>query len=135
MPAAWGEPVANTVPSTCAATSAPGTYATPTATAPSPPCATASAVAVTFNVAETTTVGETVLLAGSIPQLGDWDTADAVELSAGGYQSEYPRWFVAVSLPAGTTFEYKYVKEQGDGSVSWGTCISEMILPFCCIWQ
>lgn len=119
MPASWGEPNANTVPSTCSATSAPGNYTTPTATAPLPPCTTVSSVAVTFNVAENTTFGETILLAGSIAQLGSWNTANAVPLSAVDYQSEYPRWFVTVSLPAGTTFQYKFVKEESSGSIAY----------------
>lgn len=119
MPASWGEPTANTVPSTCSATSAQGTYSTPTATAPLPPCTTVSSVAITFNVAESTTFGETVRIAGSIPQLGSWNTANAVPLSATDYQSEYPRWFVTMSLPAGTTFQYKFVKEESSGSFTY----------------
>ena len=122
MPASWGEPTANTVPSSCSATSATGTYTTPTATAPLPPCTTVSSVAVTFNVAESTTFGETILLAGSIEELGDWNTANAVTLSAVDYQSGYPRWFVTVPLRAGTTFQYKFVKEESGGSVSYEVC-------------
>lgn len=120
MPTSWGEPTANAVPSTCSATSAPGTYTTPTITAPSPPCATVSSVAVTFNVVESTTFGETILLAGSISQLGGWDLANAAALSAIDYQSGYPRWFVTASLPAATTFQYKFVKEESNGSTAYG---------------
>lgn len=122
MPASWGESSANTVPSSCSATSAQGTYTTPTATAPLPPCTTVSSVAVTFNVAETTTFGESILLAGSIAQLGGWNTANAVPLSAVDYQSEYPRWFVTVYLPAGTSFQYKFIKEESSGSVTYEVC-------------
>ncbi|KAL9629419.1 MAG: hypothetical protein Q9164_006887, partial [Protoblastenia rupestris] len=82
VPASWGGASANTVPATCSATSAQGTYSTPTATTPLPPCATASTVAVTFNVAVNTELGETILVAGSIPQLGNWEPSSAVELSA-----------------------------------------------------
>lgn len=128
MPASWGEPSANTVPPTCSATSAQGTYTTPTATAPSPPCPTVSSVAVTFNVAENTTFGETILLAGSIAQLGSWNTANAVPLSATDYQSEYPRWFVTVSLPAGTTFQYKFVKEESSGSITYEVRVSGIFI-------
>lgn len=126
MPASWGAPTARTVPSTCAPTSAQGTYATPTATAPLPPCTTVPSVALTFNVAESTSFGETVLLAGSISQLGGWDTARALPLSAIDYQSGYPRWFVTVSLPAGTVFQYKFVKEESGGGMTWGTYIPEV---------
>ena len=130
MPASWGEPTAHSLPATCSPTSAQGTYTTPLATAPLPPCATVSSVAVTFNVAESTTFGETILLAGSISQLGGWDTAGAVTLSAVGYQSGYPRWFVTVSLPAGTTFQYKFVKEESSGSVTYEVRVFEVFVAY-----
>ena len=63
--------------------------------------------------------GENVFVTGSIPQLGSWEAADAVPLSADGYRSEYPLWTVTVSLPAGTTFQYKYLKKEADGSAMW----------------
>lgn len=69
---------------------------------------------------ESTTFGQTVLVAGSVSQLGKWDVADAVELSAGDYQSGYPRWFVTVALPAGTVVEYKFLTEDGGGGVTYG---------------
>lgn len=119
VPASWNESTANTVPSSCFGTSAQGTYTTPTATAPLPPCSTVTSVAVTFNVAETTNVGENVFISGSIPQLGNWNTANAVALSAGDYQSSYPRWYGTVNLPAGTSFKYKYIKKESDGSVTF----------------
>ena len=58
-------------------------------------------------------------MAGSIPQLGSWNVADAVPLSAGGYTSAYPLWTATVSLPAGITFQYKYLKKEASGSVIW----------------
>ena len=117
-PASWGEQTAN-MTSTCAATSAQGTYTTPTATAPTQPCPTVPTVSITFNVAATTTFGETVLLVGSIPQLGGWDTRDAVPLSAVGYKVEYPRWFALVSLEAGTGFEYKFIRQGRRGGSAY----------------
>ena len=119
VPASWVESVANSVPSSCDATSASGIYSTPTATVPLPPCSTVTSVAVAFNVAETTMFGENVFVVGSISQLGSWSTDDAVALSAIDYQSEYPRWFGTVDLPAGTNFQYKYVRKASDGSIIW----------------
>ena len=142
VPASWGEPSANSVLPTCAATSATGPFATatntvfptgetsasgttttpgnPTTTSPSSSaCATATSVAVTFNELETTIYGENVFIAGSIPQLGDWNTADAVALSASQYTGSEPLWSVTVGLPAGTAFQYKYLKKETDGSVVW----------------
>lgn len=129
MPASWGEnsTAHNVVPPSCAATSAQGTYTTPTATTPPPPCATTvSAVAVTFNVVASTAFGQTVLLAGSVPALGGWDPAKAVRLSAVDYRSAYPRWFGTVPLPAGTAFEYKFITMEGEesgGGISFGSCV------------
>ena len=63
----------------------------------------------------TTTWGQGVLVVGSIPALGSWAPASGVALSAAGY----PVWTATLDLPAGTTFEYKYVKRDGGGNVVW----------------
>jgi glucoamylase len=28
-------------------------------------------------------------------------------------------WFVTINLPAGTTFQYKYIRKETDGSITW----------------
>lgn len=127
VPASWGASSANSIPAICAATSANAPYATATNTvfptsqtsADSPACPSATIVAVTFNELESTTFGENVFVAGSISQLGSWSPADAVPLSATGYTNEYPLWTVTVSLPAGMTFQYKYLKKEADGGLVW----------------
>ena len=119
VPASWGEPSANAPPSVCAGSTATGTYITPTATAPLLPCTRATSVAVTFNVAETTKSGEYLFLSGNITQLGDFVPQNGVSLSANDYQAEYPRWYGTVNLPAGTALEYKYVREEVDGSFTF----------------
>jgi alpha-amylase len=68
-----------------------------------------------------TTYGENIFLAGSIAQLGSWDPAKALALSAAQYTSTDPLWTVTVELPVGTSFEYKFVKKLQDGSVVWET--------------
>nr|ADO32576.1 ginsenoside-beta-D-glucosidase precursor [Aspergillus niger] len=158
VPASWGETSASSVPGTCAATSAIGTYssvtvtswpsivatggttttATPTgsgsvtstskttATASktststsSTSCTTPTAVAVTFDLTATTTYGENIYLVGSISQLGDWETSDGIALSADKYTSSDPLWYVTVTLPAGESFEYKFIRIESDDSVEW----------------
>ncbi|MNW64282.1 Alpha-amylase precursor [compost metagenome] len=52
---------------------------------------------------------------GSITALGSWAPASAKPLSA----ASYPVWKLTLDLPAGTTFEYKYVKKDGAGNVVW----------------
>jgi len=74
-----------------------------------------SYVRVTFNANATTVFGQNVYVVGSIPALGSWNTASAVPLSPAGY----PVWSAGTPLPAGTSFQYKYIKKNPDGSVTW----------------
>ncbi|KAL1962884.1 hypothetical protein VTN77DRAFT_9062 [Rasamsonia byssochlamydoides] len=153
VPAPWGETAASSVPATCLATSATGTYSTATDTAwpgtltggatttttgasttttttgtsttstkstsTSSACVTPTSVAVTFDLIATTYYGENIAISGSIPQLGDWDTDDAVPLSAAKYTSTDNLWFVTIALPAGESFQYKYIRIESDGSIEW----------------
>lgn len=132
VPTSWGESGASSVPSACVATSATGPYSTATAALPTSSgsgsattttscaaTATATAVAVTFDEIATTTFGENVYIVGSISQLGDWNTAEAVALSASQYTSSNNLWFVTITLPAGTSFEYKFIRKESDGSIEW----------------
>ena len=132
----WGEASGREVPTTCLASSAQGTYITPTITSPPAPCTTVTSVAVQFNVADSTTFGESVLISGSIPELGNWDPTKAVPLSAFDYQQEYPRWFVTVDIAAGTDFQYKYINQQSYGSIVWETGANrEFTVPEGCAEQ
>ncbi|MGW0811203.1 carbohydrate-binding module family 20 domain-containing protein [Nonomuraea sp. NPDC002799] len=72
-------------------------------------------VAVTFNVTAGTTWGTNVYLAGSIPALKSWNPAEALPLSS----AAYPVWSTTVTLPAGTSFAYKFIKKDGSGNVTW----------------
>jgi len=76
-------------------------------------------VAVTFNVAAATAFGESFYVAGSVAELGRWDTGKAVELSAADYTEVYPRWYATVALAVGERVEYKYFRRGGDGVVSY----------------
>ncbi|GGM71971.1 carbohydrate-binding module family 20 domain-containing protein [Dactylosporangium sucinum] len=71
--------------------------------------------AVTFNATVTTTWGQNVFVVGSVPALGSWNTANAIALSS----ANYPVWSGTVTLPANTTVEYKFIKKNSDGSVTW----------------
>ncbi|KAH7118672.1 starch binding domain-containing protein [Dactylonectria estremocensis] len=82
-------------------------------------CATATSVAVTFNELVTTAYGDTIKITGSIPQLGNWDTSSAPVLSAAQYTASNPLWTYTASLPAGTTFQYKFVNIKSNGEVRW----------------
>lgn len=76
-------------------------------------------VAVTFQVTVTTTYGQDIYITGSIPELSDWDPYTAIQLSPADYTQSNPVWFVSVALPSDTTFQYKYVCIQSNGTVTW----------------
>ncbi|MGC5165727.1 carbohydrate-binding module family 20 domain-containing protein [Luteimicrobium sp. DT211] len=81
--------------------------------------------AVTFAVTATTVFGQNVFVVGSTAALGSWDTSKAVALSS----ASYPVWKGIVSLPAGTTAEYKYVRKNADGSVAWESGANRTTTP------
>jgi len=56
-----------------------------------------------------------VYVVGSIAALGSWDTSAAIPLSS----ASYPTWSRLVIVPQSTSFEYKYIKKDGSGAVTW----------------
>lgn len=73
----------------------------------------------TFDAIVTTNYGENVYIAGSVAALGSWDTSSAVALSADKYTSSNHLWYGTVTLPAGQSIQYKYIKKESDGSIVW----------------
>jgi glucoamylase len=96
----WGETSNNVPPTTCTAPDACNSE-------------------VTFNVRATTTYGESVYVVGQLTQLGNWDPASAQPLSASLYTSSDPLWSAAIDLPASTAFDYKYIRKDASGVVTW----------------
>ncbi len=94
----------------------PTPTSSPTATPTSSPTATptASTAQVAFGVTATTVWGQDIYVVGDHASLGGWDPARAVPLSA----ATYPVWRATVTLPPGTTVQYKYIRLQGS-SVTW----------------
>jgi predicted carbohydrate-binding protein with CBM5 and CBM33 domain len=100
--------------------SIPATSTTAASTQSATACATpVSTVAVTFNSKTTTSVGQTIKIVGSISQLSNWDTATAPALSADKYTTSNPTWSTSINLPAGTSFEYKFIKVESNGAVTF----------------
>lgn len=117
-----GTGTATTTKTGTTTTTQTGTTTTTTSTSKtstSTACATASTIEVTFNELVTTTYGETIKISGDIAALGDWDTDDAVALSASAYTSSNPLWSVTISLAAGQVIEYKFINVATDGDVTW----------------
>ena len=81
---------------------------------------TAKLIPVTFTVnnATPTNIGDYIFLTGSTVELGNWgttfDTAIGPMLAP-----NFPNWFLNVSLPAGTTVQFKFIKIAADGTVTW----------------
>ncbi|QES50427.1 glycosidase [Streptomyces venezuelae] len=75
----------------------------------------AAAAGASFAVTATTVPGQNVHIAGSHSALGSWSPGAAPKLDP----AAYPVWKLDVALPAGTTFEYKYVRKDGSGNVTW----------------
>jgi glycosidase len=73
-------------------------------------------VQVIFKVNASTTWGQNVHVVGSIPELGSWDPAKAPEAMM---NPNYPEWFLPVAVPKATTFEFKFIKKDGSGNVTW----------------
>ena len=83
---------------------------------------TASQVATRFYVNNADTeYGQSVYIVGNVEELGNWDTDKAVGAFFNNTESiaTYPTWFYDISVPAGTTIEYKYIKKDAAGNVIW----------------
>ncbi|CCA72741.1 probable glucan 1,4-alpha-glucosidase [Serendipita indica DSM 11827] len=75
-----------------------------------------SAATVNFRETATTVWGENIYLVGSIDALKNWDPNNAI--GPLDNTNTYPVWRVSVSIPAGTYFEYKYIRKN-NGVVTW----------------
>jgi alpha-amylase len=76
---------------------------------------TSTGVAVTFNENASTSFGQNVYLVGDNSALGAWNTNLSTALSSAGY----PVWSSTVWLPKNTAIQYKYIKKNTDGTVTW----------------
>ncbi|KAJ5588004.1 uncharacterized protein N7459_003769 [Penicillium hispanicum] len=106
--------------STTTTSSGSPSIATTSSTVSTSSCAQATVLPVLFKEMVTTSYGENMYISGSIGELGNWNTDDAVALSANEYTSSNPLWYVEVTIPIGTFFEYKFIKKtDGSSSVEW----------------
>ncbi|KAM0322023.1 hypothetical protein ACHAQA_009766 [Verticillium albo-atrum] len=139
----WANSAATSVPGSCASPTVGGSYtaasvtsfppnqtpatgvptgvttAVPPTTTTSTPCTVPANVDVTFNARVVTQFGQTVKVVGNIPQLGNWNTANAIALSADQYTASNPLWRTTISLPAGQAVQYKYINVASNGAVTW----------------
>jgi glucoamylase len=144
LPRPWGTPDASKLPETCAAKTMQGHYVAPSRTAfpqPPPPGATQLPeptgtpcpqtpveVPMEFRELVETRWGETVRLVGNVDALGSWNVDDALLLAADDYTNDYPVWKVHADLPWGQVIEYKFVKVDEGGRVTWETGKNHMLV-------
>ncbi|KAH9979341.1 glycoside hydrolase [Lactifluus volemus] len=76
---------------------------------------TAQQVPVLFSENATTTFGQNIFVVGSVPQLGSWNTDNAIPLNG----VSYPVWGATVYLPPNTAFEFKFIRKESNGNVVW----------------
>jgi hypothetical protein len=75
-------------------------------------------VTFTVNNAQPTNTGDYIFVTGSVPEFGSWGTTFQTAVGP-MLDPNYPNWFLNVSLPAGTTVQYKYIDIQANGNVIW----------------
>ncbi|WP_330480340.1 carbohydrate-binding module family 20 domain-containing protein [Streptomyces sp. NBC_00724] len=75
----------------------------------------AGASGASFGVNATTQLGQNIYVTGNQSALGNWNTDSALKLDP----ATYPVWKLDLSMPAGTSFEYKYVRKDASGAVTW----------------
>ncbi|WP_150275282.1 alpha-amylase family glycosyl hydrolase [Paenibacillus tepidiphilus] len=80
---------------------------------------TADQVTVRFKVNNaTTTLGSNVYLTGNVAELGSWTPATAVGPLYNVVEAAYPTWYFDVSVPAGASLQFKFLKVAGS-TVTW----------------
>ncbi|MFB6706337.1 carbohydrate-binding module family 20 domain-containing protein [Streptomyces sp. NPDC056333] len=75
----------------------------------------AGASGASFGVNAGTQLGQNIYVVGNQSALGNWNTGSALKLDP----ATYPVWKLDVSMPAGTSFEYKYIRKDASGAVTW----------------
>lgn len=71
---------------------------------------------VIFHVQAETNYGENIYIVGNIPELGNWDPDNCTEALL---NPNYLEWFLPVSVPAGTQIEFKFIKKDSTGAITW----------------
>ncbi len=77
-------------------------------------------VTFTVNNASPTNPGDNIYLTGNTVELGNWATTTGGAVGAMlTNASTYPNWWLTVSVPAGKVIQFKAIKIQSNGTVTW----------------
>jgi hypothetical protein len=74
-------------------------------------------VTATFHATASTTWRQNLYVSGNVADLGAWDPAKALPLTTDS--ATYPLWSGTHQLPPGTAVQYKYLKKNPDGTITW----------------
>ncbi|KAH8825016.1 glucoamylase [Flagelloscypha sp. PMI_526] len=82
-------------------------------------CATHTAPRITanFNVVAETVFGQNIYLVGNVDGLSNWDPSKGIAMNS----DSYPTWTASAQVPPDFTIEYKYIKKDGSGAVTWAS--------------
>lgn len=75
-------------------------------------------VTFTVNNASPTVVGDYIFLTGNTIELSNWSTTWDGAIGPMNAPN-YPNWFLNVSVPAGQTIQFKFIKITSGGAVTW----------------
>lgn len=88
-----------------------------------------------FQVSAHTTMGESIGVLGSVPELGSWDISRCLLLQT--QRDQYPRWSVdvvirsvAADVVTSDRIYYKYVRFSPEGEVTWEALGPNRWVPF-----
>jgi alpha-amylase len=59
-----------------------------------------------------------LLVIGDVPELGNWDPGQAIEMQCQTELQGGCEWTAVAEIPLGTTIEYKFIKKTDDG-IRW----------------
>ncbi|MDO4810475.1 MAG: alpha-amylase family glycosyl hydrolase [Eubacteriales bacterium] len=79
---------------------------------------------VVFHVSAATQYGENIYIVGNVPELGNWNPDKCTEAML---NPNYPEWFLPVSVPSNTTIEFKFIKKDALGNITWESGANRMI--------
>lgn len=65
-----------------------------------------------------TLMGENIYLTGDTGELGNWNPNNAIGAMYNKVEYQYPNWYFDVSVPAGKTINFKFIKKKGN-QVIW----------------
>ncbi|KAJ3250444.1 hypothetical protein HK103_003540, partial [Boothiomyces macroporosus] len=83
---------------------------------PTPTTAPGSGVSITVT-GVSTQIGQSVKIAGNVSQLGNWNAANALPLSAGNCNGSVCVWTGSVSIPIGTQVQWKVIVTSSSGTL------------------